>query len=271
MLQLSKALIVGAILASLIGPVRANSLAYATTGNDYFGVVDLNTGVFTPSGNMGLRLTGLGVGPGGTLYGGAEGTGTLYSVNPLNGALTTIGTGAIDYWATGSTTSGLYAVDPSSNMNLYSINPTTGAATLIGPTGLSPNATVEGMSTGSGSLYFTVNSSLYVLNTTTGAATLVGTSASGLFGPMVLEGGTLYTGAAGPDAIWTLSLIDGSGTFVANESGDTSNFWGLAPDPNSTLNATPLPPAWTMMLIGLAAFGLCAHRASKRLSVAAIQ
>src|SRR5262249_15418771 len=108
-------------------PAYADAFAYATTGDDQFGVVDLNTGVFSEIGNMGVLLTGLGVGPGGVLYGGGHSSGTLYSVNPSTGALTTIGSGALTYWATGSTTSGLYAVDNSPNMNLYSINPNTGA------------------------------------------------------------------------------------------------------------------------------------------------
>jgi hypothetical protein len=144
--------------------------------------------------------------------------------------LTTIGNGNLTYWATGSTTSGLFALDNSANMNLYSIDPSTGAATLIGPTGLSPSAVVEGMSSGSSSLYVTVNSSLYIINTTTGAASLVGTSSSGLFGPTVLEAGVLYSGAADPSAIWMLSLNNGMGTYVANVSGADTNFWGLAPD-----------------------------------------
>jgi hypothetical protein len=100
-----------AALALALAPAysEASPLAFATTGDDQFGVVDLSTGVFTETGNMGLRLTGLGVGAGGILYGGGYGSGTLYSVNPLNGALTTIGSGSLTYWATGSTTSGLLA------------------------------------------------------------------------------------------------------------------------------------------------------------------
>ena len=67
---------------------------------------------------------------------------------------------------------------------------------MIGPTGLSPAAIVEGMSTGLNTLYITRNSSLYSVNTVTGAATLVGTSSSGLFGPTVIEGATIYSGTA---------------------------------------------------------------------------
>jgi hypothetical protein len=210
----------------------------------------------------GLRLcfsnetSKLPLGPGGVLYGGGYGSGTLYSVNPLNGAVTTIGNGNLTYWATGSTTSGLFALDSSSNMNLYSINPSTGAATFIGPTGLSRSAIVEGMSTGSSALYVTVNSSLYTLNLVTGA---VGTSSSGLFGPTVLEAGTLFSGAADPSAIWTLNLSNGAGTFVTNVSGADTNFWGLAPDV-----ATPLPAALPLFATGLGSLGLLGWRRKRK-------
>jgi hypothetical protein len=135
-----------AIFSSLAA--QADPLAYATTGDNQFGVVDLNTGVFTVKGQMGVRLTGLGE-VGGNLYGGGYASGTLYSVNHSTGALTTIGSGSLTYWATGSTKRGLFALDNSAKMNLYSINPNTGGATLVGLTGLSPTAIVEGMSTGS--------------------------------------------------------------------------------------------------------------------------
>ena len=156
------ALISSLFLLSLlsIAGAQANPLAYATTGDDQFGIVDLSTGVFSEIGNMGVLLTGLGVGPGGVLYGGGHSSGTLYSVNPSTGALTTIGSGSLTYWATGSTTSGLFALDNSANMNLYSISPNTGAATLVGPTGLSPSAIVEGMSTGSDTQFCLANCGL---------------------------------------------------------------------------------------------------------------
>jgi hypothetical protein len=227
-------LICSLFLSSLlsIAGAQANPLAYATTGDDQFGVVDLMTGVFTERGNMGVRLTGLGE-IGGKLYGGGYVSNTLYSVNPSTGKLTTIGSGSLTpyYWATGSTKTGLFALDRSANMNLYSINPKTGGSTLIGPTGLSPTAIVEGMSTGSDTLYVTVDSSLYSINTTTGASTLIGTSPQGLFGPMVVEGphNVIYSGAFNPDAIWILNGTNGFGSFIADTTGADTNFWGLAP------------------------------------------
>ena len=209
-------------------------LAYATTGDNQFGVVDLITGVFTQRGSVAsVPLSGLGE-VGGKLYGGGYASGTLYSVNPSTGALTTIGSGSLTYWATGSTNRGLFAIDNSANMNLYSINPNTGAAMLVGPTGLSPTAIVEGMSAGSGTLYVTRNSSLYRINTTTGASSLIGTSPSGLFGPMVVyragHADVIFDGAADPSAVWVLNYTNGVGSFLADTTGADTNFWGLAPD-----------------------------------------
>jgi hypothetical protein len=236
-------LIISLFFSSLlsIAGAQANPLAYATTGDNQFGIVDLLTGVFTQSGKMGVRLTGLGE-VGGKLYGGGYASGTLYSVNPSTGALTTIGSGSLTYWATGSTKRGLFALDNSANMNLYSINRNTGGATLVGPTGLSPTAIVEGMSTGSDTLYVTRNSSLYRINTTTGASTLIGTSPSGLFGPMVVvqpppttmpepPPDVIFAGATNPSAIWILNHTNGFGSFLVDATGADTNFWGLAPTP----------------------------------------
>jgi hypothetical protein len=125
--------------------------AYAVTGNDLFGVVDLTTGVFTERGDMGLRLNGLTVGPGGVLYGGGPSysSPTFYSIDPTNGALTLVGNSfSAGFYDLGSTTTGIFAVG--NDGNLYSINPNTGAATLIGPT-----IKGNGMSSGGSTLYMT--------------------------------------------------------------------------------------------------------------------
>ena len=173
--------------------MTADAFAYAVTGNDLFGVLDLNTGVFTELGDMGQRLVGLGVGPGGVLYGAAYSGGgygayhspNLYSVNSTNGALTLVSNGfSAGFYDFGSTTNGLYA--DGSDGNLYSINPNTGAATLIGPTLLE-----NFMSTGSSALYVTGLNDLSSINTTTGAATLVGFPNAGYI-DVVAEGGTIY-------------------------------------------------------------------------------
>ena len=237
---------------------RADSIAYITTGSDQFGTIDLDTGVFTQIGNMGMLLSGLGV-SGGNLYGGANLGNTLYEVNPATGALTAVGTGSLTYAGTGSTTAGLYALNclagcgVSPPRDLYSVDPTTGAANLIGSTGLGQDTVASGMSSGSGTLYLTYDSDLYSLNTATGAATLIGNTGVGAFGALVFEDGVLWGGSVTNNAVYTLNTSTGAATFVTNTSGGISGgFWGLAPAP------VPEPSTWAMMLLGFAGLGFVA-------------
>jgi hypothetical protein len=60
-------LLVMAGLASAQDPMAYDFIG----GPDVFGTIDLTTGTFSQSGNSGQLLAGLGVGPGGLLYGGA--------------------------------------------------------------------------------------------------------------------------------------------------------------------------------------------------------
>jgi hypothetical protein len=242
-----------------------------TTSSDQFGTIDLSTGAFSLSGNMGQQLSGLGV-SGGNLYGGVTDTGNLYQVNPTNGALTLVGNGTINYIDTGSTTGGLYALGgllaPGSALSLYSINPTTGAATLIGPTGLSLSTSVVdtvGLSTGSGALYLTFGpsfstASLYSVDTSTGTATSIGNTGADALGAEVFEDGALYAGSnyngsTLADSLYTLDTTTGAGTFVADASGGPTAFYGLAP-----ASSVPEPATLTLFGVGLAGLGAFRRR-----------
>ena len=220
------------LLAASAGHVRADDVGYEVTSSDQVGTIDLTTGQFSEVGNMGVQLSGLGVGPGGALYGGVEGGNTLYQVNPVTGSVSPVGSGSFNYLNFGSTTNGLYALDTSDN--LYSINPTNGQSTLIGSTGLS--GPVGGLSTNSGTLYYeTSNDFLYSLNLTTGSPTLIGSSGFpniGNIGGMVFENDTLYGGYNHIVAykVVTIDPTTGSATVTTNESGNfTGSFDGLAP------------------------------------------
>src|SRR5262245_59051453 len=228
----------------------ADVYAYEITGPDsnLFGVIELNTGVFTSVGSMGLTLAGLGS-FGGTIYGGDYHGNTLYSVNTSTGELTAIGTsGTISYILFGSTTSGLYAFG--ANGDIYSINPATGAANDIGPTGLSFGGIVMGMSSGSNTLYLTQNDLLYTLNTTTGTASLVGSTNSGEsgFGALVSIGGTLYAGAYEASVtphVYTINIQTPEAAFLSASPSTPSlpgvaGFWGFAPVTSS--DTTPPVP-----------------------------
>ena len=231
-------------------------MAYMSTSNlGDFGVIDLNTGVFSKLGNSGQTLAGLGVATG-ALYGTSQGN--VYTMNQTNGALTQVGTTTtFTYEDFGSTTTGLFAVD--SNANLYSINPATGAPSLIGSTGISNiGATFGGLSTNAGSLYLTSADQLYTLNTSTGAATLIGPTGNFEIAALVEEGGVLYgggnpVGGNSPFAVYTVNPTTGAATFVANVSGTGDlNFFGLAPDPLPV----PAPPIGHGLPVALAVGGV---------------
>ncbi len=230
--------------------LKADNIAFMGTVSGDFGTIDLNTGVFSLLGNSGVTLAGMAV-ANATLYGSSyhTSTGTLYSINPTNGSLTTIGTSSLDIDDFGSTTSRLYAVGV--DANLYSINAFTGAPTLIGPTGLG-FGTWRSLSTNSSTLYFADGVNLYTLNTTTGAATLVGNMGGPEMGAMLQEAGLLYGGANLPGlSVDTLDATTGAATTGPSVTGTSSAFFALAPNP---LPSTPEPSSLILMGTGILGF-----------------
>ena len=126
------------LVTACAGTGYGSTLFAATAPNNStgdFGTLDTTTGVYTPLGNNGVTLAGLGA-LNGALYGAIwdNAGGTLYTVNTTNGALTTIGNSNIAYLDFAEANGALWAVGVDDN--LYSINASTGAATLVGATGL---------------------------------------------------------------------------------------------------------------------------------------
>lgn len=223
--------------------LQAGPLAYLTTIQGEFGTLDLGNGHFSLI-STGSLLDGLGA-IGNTLYGLGP-TGTLFQIDPLTGARTTLGTSSHSFNAFGSTLTGLFAVDNS--VNVYSINATNGSATLLGPTGFSFGA-VDSLTTNSATLYWADGTNLYTINISTGAATLVGPTGGAQLGAMVLESGTLWGGMFLPSAlVSTVNPLTGAVTGGPALTGPLGSFYGLAPDP---LGATTAPEPETMLLLAL--------------------
>lgn len=209
----------------------ADDYAYEVTSSAQFGIIDLTTGVFVPIGNSSVAIIGLGV-HNGTLYG-VYGN-TLYRVSLVNGILTPVGNAPFVYRGFGSTMTGLYGFDQNMNLySINPTNgaaTSIGSTGLSNPGGLgvsTGSATLYITPTQEGSQ----NTELYWVDTTTGAANFVGYTGFYGSGASVLVNGTLYAGVFSPLAVYTLNTQTGQGMFVASVSGTTSYFYGLAPLP----------------------------------------
>jgi hypothetical protein len=258
--RLRRGVIASAILAALaFGTARADDIAYVGVNGGNFGTVDLETGAFADLGNSGQTLAGLAV-ANSTLFATSYhvGDSSLYSVNPSNGQLTSIGTTGVDVDDFGSTTTGLYAVDTSGNLD--SINRATGAATVIGNIGISLGSW-RSLSTNSNTLYFSNGANLYSLSTTTGAATLIGATGGPEMGALLFENGKLYGGEETPTlAVATLNITSGAATTGAGFTGSGSGqFFALAPNP---IPSVPEPATWLLTLFGACAIGGLARKRS---------
>ncbi len=243
-------------LLILCGGVLKADIAYASLDGGDFGTVNLSTGAFTLLGNSGVTLSGMAV-LNGVLYGDSlGGSGTLYTINPANGSLTTVGSSGKSYVDFGDTTSGLFA--EGFDGNLYSIHPATGAATLVGATSPPYAGGYSSISLNSSTLYYTQGTdfNFYTLNTSTGAATLVGSLGDSLeMGAMIFEDGILYAAENSPASnIDTINPATGSATIGPAVTGAPSVIFGLSPYP--VPSAVPEPSSMLELLLGSVLLGL---------------
>jgi hypothetical protein len=245
------------VVAAFTCDLRADAISFVGYSGGSFGAIDLNTGVFTSLGNLGQTPAGLGV-FNGTLYAESyNATGTLYSVNTSNGALTAIGNSGVYFeGGFGSTLTGLYGVGSASGgstLDLFSINPSNGSATDLGSTGLALGAWRD-ISTNSSTLYFGDGTSLYSLNLTNGSASLIGAfGGSAQMGSLVTIGGTLYGADDVGGNIDTINVSSGAATAVSSSGGSV---WGLAPDPLPTPALVPEPATWSLLGVALCVLAL---------------
>jgi ribosomal protein L6P/L9E len=213
-----------------------------------FGVLDLNTGVFTPRGQMQNTVVGLGT-YGGLLYGAqypyVSDDDLVFTIDPLNGSQTIagpLGSHPISYGSFGSTAGGLFATVGS---GLYGFNTLTFTGGVIGPTQTGV------LSSGGTALYVGSGSELYSLNTGDGHATFIGnTGIPGGISALVVVGGVLYavsdeaTTNSPINNIYTLNVTTGAATFIATTSTTPA---GLTPD---LIDTTPAAPSDTAVVNG---------------------
>ncbi len=154
-------------------------------GNEYGNLrwwqVNPDTGAGTHISTGSVEITGVAYNPSnGIIY--ASGITDLFTVDPLTGAHTLIGSygiaGSVMISLAYSNLTGImYAIDLVTDA-LYTINPATGAATLVGSLGIDINYAQDmSFNQNDGMLYlagYTTTGSLYWIDTNTGVASLVG-------------------------------------------------------------------------------------------------
>ena len=218
--------------------VSAGIIDFAATRSGQFGTLNLQTAVFTQSGNPGTGFEDLGRIAGGPLYA-ADSNANLLTLNTSNGSTTSSVSVAIGVAAISVRSDGV--LFGTNSTSLYTINPTTGAATLIGSLGISGATYFDLRFDTSGHLYFTSDSgstaTLYSINTTSGAATLIG-SIGAAVGVLDYENGTLYGVTLGPatQQLYTINPTTGAGTLAGTVTGAPGPIYGLA-----TMDAAAVP------------------------------
>lgn len=219
---------------------HADAVVYVIGDSGQFGTVNLSTGSFSPIGpGLSAGSGGLVRGPGGSLLS-LGFNGSLYSINPATGAMSTVGaTGlgdcSLPTSACGSNSANLigklgaslFVTDLANN--IYSIDPVTGAATLIGATGIPaipfpPHAPVAGDPDGS---FYVYDESLFDYG-----GQLYANMDAGIFDPVTFTPTSLID----PN-IYRINTSTGAATLV------TSTDFGLGTitNVNGTLYAFDLP------------------------------
>ena len=236
-------------------------LSNGSAGPYQFGTVDLNTGAFSQRGAIsGTFVTGLGV-AGGTLYTEGGGGFTLESINTSNGALTSIGNGA-GVSLFGSTTTGLYGINSTSQdlysinplTGATTVIGSTGLTLGVTGTALSTNSSTLYYAW-NGALYTvdTATGAATLLGNNLSQTPYALLSEGGS-----LYAGVDYCPNSSPVgcSISIDTVNSATGALTQGATSNTNGVLGLAPDPLSgpvTVTGTPEPATWSVVAIVLVA------------------
>ena len=206
------------LVLTLAATAQAQTTVTGVTEGGLCGTVNLTNGQWTQLTSGNTALAGIGE-LGANLYGGQNGSNSLYRVSPTTCTYTLIGNGSsgVAYRDFGATTAGtLYGINGNSTSDLYSVNPSNGATTFIGSTNLATGG-AQSVSADCPVLYATgvpgSDAVLYLVNTTTAAITEIGNTGVGGIGAMVCANGFLYAATEAGD-LYTLSTTNGQATLI---------------------------------------------------------
>ena len=235
------------------GNAKADTIAYAYSGYEDFGILDLNTGAYTYLGTSGAPLGGMGEYKG-KLYGGYVYGNAFYDVSPANGLATLAGYGYPCFDTFGSASGGLYGTCGSPE-DLYSVNPATGAETFIGVTGVPLSGAYGSSNSTDSTLYLITDGLLYAVNTTTGAGTFIGDTGHPFIVSMMFDNGVLWGEDVSSDQIFRINPQTAALTYVSTFSGGlyAGYLYGIAPFGGGS--AAPEPGTLALLATGLSALG----------------
>jgi hypothetical protein len=256
------------LVAGLMTSVNAADVVWVNDDLGKLGKVDVTTGTVTMVGDMGVILSDIAFAPNGDLYGigfveiDNLAPSTLYKIDPLTAAVTTIGLLGLD-----GANALVFGVDgtlytaSSIDIGLYSVNTSTGASSFLGTTGF---ASAGDLAFVNGNLYMSsVNDDLILIDIDgTIAGTNVGPiGASSVFGLASPGNGVLY--AAAGTGIFSVNLGTGAGTLLSDYAGQ-----GLSLAYGTAFITESVPEPSSLILAGLsfAGVGIMGHRRRRKSS-----
>lgn len=204
-----------ALAMGVAAPGARGEIVYVAGSAGQFGTFDTASKAFTNIATTSRVFFGLALTPGGTLYGVANGSNDLFTINTTTGAVKDLGALSIPQLTiTANAAGALFGIDLATAGSLDSIDPTSLKVTTIGPTGASTQGSLA--FGGNGDLYETIanvgtTDTLARLDTATGAGTTVGdTGFANIFG-LASAGGTMF-GFDTVNDLLTINLASGLAT-----------------------------------------------------------